>query len=146
MPLKPAQETRRQTYPKTHPMNRRTVLRSLAAVGSLPFSAVLGRGQAPPGAGSTARAYRHRCYLGWITDLASSPHPRAAWPSIEINRALLEDYRRQFRLLRDHGFTGITVWGLFVSRNWPVAIEGALDPARARLVEQLVDLAHQHKI
>ena len=44
--------------------------------------------------------FRHRAYLGWITDLDSRPDANTPWPSLRLDAALLEDYRRTFGLMK----------------------------------------------
>jgi hypothetical protein len=98
---------------------------------------------AAPGA---AGAFRHRGYLGWITDLAAAPDPEAEWPSMRLDEALLEDYRRTFDVMQAVGFNEISIWGLYVARAWPVDIRSAVRPERARLVEKLIEAAHRRGI
>ena len=66
--------------------------------------------------------FRYRGYLGWITDLATMPDTNAAWPSMRINRQLLKDYSATFEVMKELGFQDLCVWGLYVSRAWPVDI------------------------
>ena len=86
--------------------------------------------------------FRHRGYLGWITDLASQPDPHASWPSMRLDAALLEEYRRTFRLMRHLGYNEIVIWGFYVSRYWPADIASAVTRERGALVEKLIDAAH----
>ena len=111
--------------------SRRTFLVSTAAVGSAIAAQV-----------SESR-FRHRGYLGWITDLTSQPDPRAAWPSMRLDASLLGDYRETFALMKQLGFNEISVWGLYVSRAWPVDIRSAVTPERAAFVAKLIDSAHR---
>jgi len=87
--------------------------------------------------------FKHRGYLGWITDLASEPDANAVWPSMRLNAALLEDYQQTFHLMQDLGFNEISVWGLYVSRAWPVDIRSSVTAERGRKVEKLIDTAHR---
>ena len=93
-----------------------------------------------------ATGFRQRGYLGWITDLASEPEVNTAWPSIRLDERLLDDYTQTFRLMKTLGYTHISVWGLFVSRSWPVDIPRSIDRPRRALVEKLIAAAHQHGI
>ncbi len=90
--------------------------------------------------------FRHRAYLGWITDLDSRPDTNAPWPSMRLDAALLEDYRRTFGLMRGLGYNAIVIWGFYVSRNWPLDITRAVAPDRGALVSRLIDAAHRQGI
>ena len=90
--------------------------------------------------------FRRRGYLGWITDLDSRPDTNAAWPSMRLDAPLLSDYRATFRLMRRLGFNEATMWGLYVSRAWPVDLASCITPQRGALVRQLIDAAHQQGI
>ncbi len=90
--------------------------------------------------------FRHRAYLGWITDLDSRPDANAPWPSMRLDAALLEDYRRTFALMKRLGYNAIVIWGFYVSRNWPVDINSAVTPERGALVSKLIELAHRQSI
>ncbi len=85
----------------------------------------------------------HRGYLGWLTDLASEPRPYEAWPSIGIDETLFRDYDEAFRVLQEIGLNEISLWGLFVAREWPLDIEHTLDDARRAQVRRLIDMAHR---
>lgn len=106
-------------------MNRRSFLATSAAA-SLPISAAPGEG------------FRYRGYLGWITDLATFADTYAEWPSMRIDEPLLNDYRQTFELMKRLGFEDLCIWGLYVSRAWPVDIKSAVTPARAVNVERLI--------
>ena len=90
--------------------------------------------------------YKHRGYLGWITDLATRADANAAWPSLRIDDALLEDYRRTFALMARLGFNEVTIWGFYVSRNWPLDVAGSVSPTRGAMVEKILASARQHGI
>lgn len=92
--------------------------------------------------------YVHRAYNGWITDLATEPDSRAAWPSMRLDARLLMDYRETFDLMRRLGMNEIVIWGLYVSNNWPLNIVSAvpIPDRRGLLVEQLITLAHERGI
>lgn len=92
------------------------------------------------------KSFRHRVYLGWITDLATRADTRADWPSMRLDEDLLRNYRESFALMRRLGFNAMSVWGLYVSRCWPVEISSAISPARGALVEKLIDAAHREGI
>jgi hypothetical protein len=91
-------------------------------------------------------SFRYRGYLGWITDLATLPDTNAAWPSMRIDRQLLKDYSQTFGVMKEIGLQDLCIWGLYVSRAWPVDIASAVQPQRAKLVEQLIADAHKNHI
>ncbi len=95
---------------------------------------------------SSPGSFKHRGYLGWLTDLASEPDVNAAWPSMRLNGRLLQDYLQTFHLMHDIGFNEIVVWGLYVSRAWPVDIQSAVTAERGRKVEKLIDAAHHRNL
>jgi hypothetical protein len=116
---------------------------SVAALGTLagrPFALPASTPAEPP---VPRTAFRHRGYLGWITDLATQPDPQADWPSMRLDEPLLEDYRRTFDLLPRLGFNEVVIWGLYVSRAWPVDLPRSVPPERGARVERLIELAHQ---
>jgi hypothetical protein len=90
--------------------------------------------------------FEHRSYLGWITDLASRPHPTASWPAIGLEEWLLDDYERTFAKMRRIGLNEIVIWGLFVAGAWPISVEAAVDEDRAQHLRRLLDAAHAHGI
>ena len=95
---------------------------------------------------SAPAKFNHRGYLGWITDLASNPDPSAAWPSMRLDAQLLKDYQESFVAMRRLGFNEISVWGLYVSRAWPVDITSSVTRDRGTLVEKLIESAHHQGI
>ncbi len=115
-------------------VTRRQALKTAAL--ALPF-----RGEA-----SDATGFRHRAYLGWITDLDSRPDPHAPWPSMRLDAALLQDYRRTFALMKRLGYNTIVIWGFYVSRSWPIDIKDAVSAERGALVTSLIDAAHERGI
>lgn len=87
---------------------------------------------------AAATGFRYRGYLGWITDLATFADTNAAWPSMRLDDALLKDYRETFALMKQLGLEDLCVWGLYVSRAWPVDIASAIPASRAKSVEKLI--------
>jgi hypothetical protein len=106
-------------------MNRRTFLTTTAAACT-------------PLPAAPQKAFRYRSYLGWITDLATFADTHAEWPSMRLDDALLNDYRATFQVMKKLGFEDLCVWGLYVSRAWPVDISKAVTPEWARQVERLI--------
>lgn len=84
----------------TKPIDRRTWLKtSMAAADSVAARRVLSEDRVSAGEQKTIpaasrEAFRHRGYLGWITDSATEPDSTAAWPSMPLDDRLLGDYRR----------------------------------------------------
>src|SRR5215472_17068506 len=97
-------------------------------------------------AANDAKAFRYRAHLGWITDLDSRPDTHAPWPSMRLDSALLEDYRRTFAAMKRLGYSEIVIWGFYVSRSWPLDIASAVPGDRGVLVGKLIDAAHEHGI
>jgi hypothetical protein len=97
-------------------------------------------------AAGDAAGFRHRAYLGWITDLDSRPDTNAPWPSMRLDAPLIEDYRRTFALMKRLGYNAIVIWGFYVSRSWPLDIASAVPPERGTLVGRLIDAAHEQGI
>ncbi len=97
---------------------------------------------APALAQAAAPVYRHRGYLGWITDLDPRPDPHAAWPSMRLDSTLIEEYKQTFRLMRRLGYNNAVIWGLYVSRYWPTDLQTTVSPERGRAVQQVIEAAH----
>jgi hypothetical protein len=130
-------------------IDRRSLLKTTTvATGSLmsrPFLPLAKSLWENPKETSLAR-FDHRGYLGWITDLATDADSHAAWPSMRLDQQLLNDYRQTFRFMKETGFNEISVWGLYVSRSWPVDIRSSVSPDRGALVEKLIASAHENGI
>jgi hypothetical protein len=133
-------------------VNRRTWLKanSLAVVSALTGSrGLLSHAGAAESEASTevhSEKFRHRGYLGWITDLASEPDPHAAWPSMRFDEQLFEDYKKTFKVMRELGFNEISIWGLYVSRAWPPDIRSCVSSERGAMVMKLIEAAHEQGI
>jgi hypothetical protein len=116
------------------PITRRQALKTTGL--ALPF-----RGEA-----SAATGFRHRAYLGWITDLDSRPDANAPWPSMRLDAPLLQDYNRTFALMKRLGYNAIVIWGFYVSRSWPLDITSAVSAERGALITKLIEAAHEQGI
>ncbi len=133
------------TEPKRIP--RREVLKSGAGLlGAVCLPGTLSRAQAEGTPGKPDPGFRHRGYLGWITDLASEPDTHAHWPSMRLDERLLNDYRQSFDLMSKLGFNEISIWGLYVSSAWPTDLKSCITPERDRMVRALIDAAHGKNI
>lgn len=90
--------------------------------------------------------FQTRGYMGWLTDMISTPRTHDAWPSIGIDQSLIDDYASNYRVMQQIGITTLGVWGFFVAREWPVEVEQAIDQQRTRQIATLFEQAHQHGI
>ena len=113
-------------------MNRRNFL-ATAASGALTAAAA-------------NSGFRYKGYLGWITDLATAADTYAEWPSMRVDEPLLRDYRETFSIMKQLAFEDLCIWGLYVSRAWPVDIHSAVTPERAKLIDRLIADAHAKSI
>ena len=96
---------------------------------------------------STASAqFQHRAYYGWITDLASAGRPNDAWPSTRIDDNLLRDYEVNLKFMHEIGLNEIVIWGLFVSREWPLEFNNVINETRKKQVLTIIEKAHQYNI
>lgn len=103
--------------------------------------AVVGAAALPASAAASG-PFRYRGYLGWITDLATIADTNAAWPSMKLDEPLLADYRATFRLMKEWKLRDLCVWGLYVSRSWPLDLAASVSRERGVLVERLIRDAH----
>lgn len=90
--------------------------------------------------------FRYRGYLGWITDLATIADTNAAWPSMKLDDPLMRDYHVTFRLMREWKLQDLCIWGLYVSRAWPVDLKSSVTQERGARVEKLIADAHSHGV
>src|SRR5678815_2283746 len=95
---------------------------------------------------NTSAQFQHRVYYGWITDLASEGRPNDAWPSTRIDDKLLNDYDANLEFMHEIELNEIVIWGLFVSREWPLKLEDAIDETRRKQVLTIIEKAHQYNI
>ena len=126
----------------TGPMNRRNCLQAIggglasaAMTGSISGEPLAAAEQSPPDTDTAPRKFTHRGYLGWITDLATVPAANEAWPSMRLDERLLRDYSETFDVMKHIGMNEISIWGLYVSRSWPVDIPGKKPSVRGSLAE-----------
>jgi len=87
-------------------------------------------------------AFKHRVLLNWINDISTIPRYGRRWPIIDLDDALVQDYRNYIDEAVKWGFNAFTVWGLFVDHSWPVDIASCY-PKRRPYVEQILDHAHK---
>jgi hypothetical protein len=90
--------------------------------------------------------FTHRAYNGWIRDIATAPMPRGDWPWIQVDEQLERDFRETITMMDEVGLTVITVWGCFVTREWPSNLALADRPERRRFLETLKDLTESKGI
>lgn len=77
--------------------------------------------------------------LDWINDVSSSPRKGKRWPIIDADEQTLRDYTDLFRVARDWGYNGITIWGLYVDHAWPVDLESCITPQRRRIIDAILE-------
>jgi hypothetical protein len=65
---------------------------------------------------------------------------------MRLDEQLLKDYHETFAAMRRLGFNEISIWGLYVSRAWPVDITSSVSRERGALVERLIEAAHARGI
>ena len=120
--------------------DRRSFLRGTAAAAAAGLLCRPGRSAESPllAADTPPPRFVHRAMNGWITDLATEPDPRAAWPSMRLDQRLLADYREMFAVMRRVGFNEIVI-GASTSRTTGPRRSGAPCRPRGRLVERLID-------
>ena len=95
---------------------------------------------------NTSAQFQHRLYYGWITDLASEGRPNDAWPSTRIDNELLNDYDDNLKFMHEIGLNEIVIWGLFISREWPLDLKNAIDETRRKQVLAIIEKAHKYNI
>jgi hypothetical protein len=122
------------------------IARSALGLGELALAGEQSRVLGDQKPSAAPAKFDHRGYLGWITDLASEPDRSAAWPSMRLDAQLLKDYQESLAAMRRLGFNEISVWGLYVSRAWPVDITSSVTRERGALVEKLIESAHRHGV
>ena len=83
---------------------------------------------------------------GWLRDLASEPTPHDPWPCIRWDDQVLADQTRFLDVQSEVGVPYNVVWGLFVSRAWPVPFENVVRPEREEKLHAFVEAAHQRGI
>ncbi len=91
-----------------------------------------------PGKG---KAFDYRLLLGWINDNSNRPLSGKRWPITDVDKQTVKDYESFFRVARDSGYNGITLWGLYASHAWPVPLKNALAPKRRRLIDRILSAA-----
>lgn len=93
-----------------------------------------------------ARPFDYRLLLGWIND--NCPHPLIGkrWPIIDVDERTVTNYASFFRLAKDYGYNGITLWGLYVSHAWPVPLKKAIEPGRRKIIDRILEEADRNRI
>jgi hypothetical protein len=87
----------------------------------------------------------YRTQVAWITDVGSRPS-YGVWPAMRLDDRMLADYESAFALQSRLGLDHIIIWGIFVSRDWPIDLARAVSPARMRAARQLIEAAHRHGV
>ncbi len=65
---------------------------------------------------------------------------------MRLDPSLMEDYQNTFSKMNQIGLQDLCVWGLYVSRAWPLDIKTAVPADRGRRVERLIASAHSKGI
>ena len=89
--------------------------------------------------------FEHRSLVGWISEFSSRPL-HEPWPVIKLDDEIMSDFHEIFDLCKQVGFDKMVIWGLFVSRRWPVPLHRAIDVQRRKQVQELLDAAHERGI
>jgi len=89
--------------------------------------------------------FEHRSLVGWISEFSSRPL-HEPWPVIKLDDEMMSDFHEIFDLCKQVGFDKMVIWGLFVSRRWPVPLHRAIDAQRRKQVQELLDAAHERGI
>jgi hypothetical protein len=84
----------------------------------------------------------YRAQVAWISDVGSRPS-YGPWPAMRLDEAMLADYERAFALQARWGLDHIIIWGIFVSREWPVDMARPVPPARIAAARRLIEAAHR---
>jgi len=92
------------------------------------------------------RQFKYRMLTGWINDISSRPRFGKAWPILDADAGLVDDYKSFLFRASELGFNGMIIWGLFTSRGWPVDLETTLDPERRNLLSSIIRAAHERGI
>jgi hypothetical protein len=87
----------------------------------------------------------YRAQVAWITDVGSRPS-YGVWPGMRLDERMLADYEAAFARQASLGLDHIIIWGIFVSRDWPVDLAHAASPERMRAAGELIDKAHRHGV
>jgi hypothetical protein len=98
-----------------------------------------------PSANQAKPGFEHRTLVGWISEFSSRPLLEP-WPVIRLDDDMMRDFHEVFDLCQQVGFDKMVIWGLFVSRRWPVPLEKAIDTKRRKQIHELLDAAHQRGI
>jgi hypothetical protein len=88
----------------------------------------------------------HRMLLGWINDVSSQPRAGKRWPIIDVDEQLVRDYAEFFATAAEWGYTGITIWGLYVDHSWPVDLPTCITPQRRRMIDAILGEARRRGI
>jgi len=91
------------------------------------------------------KGFEHSALVGWISEFSSRPL-HEPWPVIRLDNEMMSDFYEIFDLCQQVGFDKMVIWGLFVSRRWPVPLHRAVDEKRRKRIQELLDAAHKRGI
>lgn len=90
--------------------------------------------------------FEHRIAFGvWINDIRSEPIIDS-WPSVIIDERTMKDYTDLILLLVQNRYTALDIFGLLTNHDWPMDIVSVINSDRKKLVNEMIDIAHQHNI
>jgi hypothetical protein len=91
--------------------------------------------------------YTHRTAFGaWINDMHNQALPNEPWPYVVIDDQIVRDCIACLDLQSQAGFNEFDVFGLIAASAWPVDIQSAVGPERARRVKTILEAAHERAI
>ena len=97
--------------------------------------------------GNSVRSYNHRAGFGaWLNDMNNEQMPHENWPCKELTPATVAGITRALGLQSWGGFNEFNVFGLCVTRDWPLDIASAMDEDRKRRAKEVIDAAHENGI
>ena len=126
-------------------ISRREVLK-LSSLGAVAAAFPRLRSSAFPATQPAARDFQFRLLLGWINDNSNRPLTGSRWPITAIDEQTVKDYAVFLRTAREYGYNGVTLWGLYASHAWAVPLRKSIDPARRRLVDQILNEAQKQRV
>ena len=91
------------------------------------------------------KGFEHCSLVGWISEF-SSRALQEPWPVITLDDQMMGDFSHIFDRCQHVGFNKMVIWGLFVSRRWPVPLGGAIDEKRRKRINELLESAHRRGV
>ncbi|MCC6795279.1 MAG: hypothetical protein IT366_09190 [Candidatus Hydrogenedentes bacterium] len=79
----------------------------------------------------------------WMNDTRTSPLPFSGWPPDVFDDVTVDSILRTLDLNQAFGYNIYDVFGLFATYGWPVDIESAATPERAKRVRRIIRSSHE---